>query len=309
MMRQNYGYSIFSLVNPASPAIENFRDVETTLPKAGDGFETVLGVAGAPDGSRALVGYKQTPNGTLLMQPQGTGFNFAGDFAPTRPLGGVAILQQGARYLGFSLPYTALGVADITVFGTGTMPRSIPSEIVGGAPGGTQLQVAGNHVVYTNSVNVVIVDASVIGSAGALSAGFAIHIHSLTSMGLTGNFVAAVAAAIHPVSGALYLVVEGKLGSETTGIVLLRSTDGGGTLTRVGHVYVPPAPFSGAGSSTPGVAVLVPTSDSLLAFFWGSSAGRNRLYTMDAGSWGVNRTPYTEFQSVELQRQFPGLRR
>ncbi|MBL8114712.1 MAG: hypothetical protein JNK60_17660, partial [Acidobacteria bacterium] len=306
LMRQNYGYSIFSLVNPASPAVENFRDVETTLPKNGDGFETVLDVAGAPDGSRALVGYKQTPNGTLLMQPQGAGFTFAGDFSPTRPLGGAAILQQGSRYLGFSLTNTALGVADITVFGTGTTARSIPNEIVLGSPGGRQLQVAGNHVVYINSANVVIVDASVIGSIGALSAGFAFHLHSLTSIGLAGDSVAAVSAAIHPVSGALYLVVEGKLGSETKGIVLLRSTDGGGTLTRVGNVYVPPTPFSGAGSSTPGVALLLPTSDSLLAFFWAQVSGKSRLYTMDAGSWGVNRTPNAEFDSANFAGQFPG---
>lgn len=306
LMRQNFGYSIFGLANPASPALENFRDVETTLPKSGDGFETVLDVEGAPDGSRALVGYKQTPNGTLLMKPQGSGFTFAGDFSPTRPLGGVAILQQGTRYLGFSLPNTALGVADITTFGTGTTARSISSEIVNGAPGGTQLQVAGNQVVYISGFNVVIVDASVIGSIGALSAGFALHMHSLASIGLAGNSVAAVSAAIHPVSGALYLVVEGKQGGETTGIVLLRSTDGGATLTRVGDVYVPPVPFSGVGSSTPGVAVLLPTSDSLLAFFWAQVSGRSRLYTMDAGSWGMNRTPNTEFDSANFAGQFPG---
>ncbi len=306
LVRQNYGYSIFGLVNPASPTIENFRDVETTLPKTGDGYETVLDVEGAPDGSRALVGYKQTPNGTLLMKPLGSGFTFAGDFGPTRPLGGAAILQQGARYFGFSLTNTALGVADITAFGTGTTARSISSEIVNAAPGGTQLQIAGNQVVYVNGTNVVIVDASVIGINGALSAGFAFHLHSLTSIGLAGNSVAAVSAAIHPVSGALYLVVEGKQGSESRGIALLRTTDGGGTLNRIGDVFVPPVPYGGTGSSTPGVALLLPTSTSVLASFWAQNSGKSRLFTMDAGSWGTNLTPNAEFDSASFAGQFPG---
>ncbi len=305
LMRQNYGYSIFSLNNPFFPAIENYLDIEQTLPKAGDGFETVLGVAGAPDGSRAIVGYKQTPNGTLLMKPQGSGFTYAGDFSPTRPLGGAAILQQGSRYLGFSLPNTALGVADITTFGTGTTARSIASEIVGTLPGGRQLQVAGNHVVYQSGTEVVVVDATVIGPVGSLSADFKVHRHTLASLGLTGNAVSSVTAAVHPATGFLYLVVEGKQGSETTGVALLRSTDGGATLSRIGSVFVPPAPYGGSGSSTPGVAMLVPANGSLLAFFWAYAAGLNRLFTMYDTAWGTNLTPNAIFDSRSFNGQFP----
>lgn len=136
--RENYGYSILDLSNPASPRWLGYFDIEqqSGYQKNGDGFNTVERVAAAADGSRIFVNYKESTHGNLLMQPSGSIFSFAGEYNPARCQGGVAVAHVGSRYLGFSLqPGAGLVVADVTNFVTGssaTHQNSIPSESLSG---------------------------------------------------------------------------------------------------------------------------------------------------------------------------------
>jgi hypothetical protein len=167
------------------------------------------------------------------------------------------------------------------------MARSIASEIVAGASGGKDLQIAGNYVVYASAGNLVVVDASVIGNEGAISTAFKSHVHASAQLGIPSSQLSSVAAAIHPIDKGLYVLVEGRAGFSTTGFALLRSFDGGTTLNRVGSIYQAPPPFGGTGSVSPGVATLLPTQHSLLALFWGSageSAAFHRSRALGANS-------------------------
>ncbi len=304
MMRQNFGYSIFSLTSPQSPALVASHDIEETLPVLGDGTETVSALGASADGSRAIVSYRQTPHGNLLMGATGSIFGFAGEFRPSRAFGGVVIQQIGARYMGYALTNAGLTVADVTELlkpPDVLVPGSIASEQVEGAPGGTQLQVAGNTLVYQTASGFVIVDVSLVGtSVPFLSSQFRVYQHVPAAFGLPANTASSIAAGIDPVTRALYGMAETR-SDGTNGFGLVRSTDGGATLTRVGNAFVPPAPFSGPGSNSPGVSTLVPTSNGLMAlFFSGVSGGNNKLSAMLVDAWGIDQTPGAIFNPASF---------
>lgn len=287
LVPQNFGVSIFQLTDPDAPALAGFLDIEETLPREPGATGTVAGVAAARDGSRLLVAYGRSPNGTLLLRPT---FAYAGDFGPPVPTGGTAILQNGSRYLGFSLLKTGLSVADITTFGSGTAAGSIPHEFVANAPGGARMKTEGSHVVYLSGPNVVIVNAASIGPIGQLSSGFRVSAHAPASLGLAGGEFASVATALHPLTGDLYLLLEGKVGALSSGFALARTRNGGETLERVGQIVAPPG--FGFPRTTPATSALIPTGDTLMALFFGrTDPGGITLNAMYLNRWGFNWAP------------------
>lgn len=304
MMRQNFGYSIFGLASPQSPSLLASHDIEETLPVLGDGTETVSALGASADGSRAIVSYRQTPHGNLLMGATGSIFGFAGEFRPSRAFGGVVIQQIGARYIGYALTNAGLTVADVTGLlkpPDVLVPGSIASEQVEGAPGGTQLQVVGNTLVYQTASGFVIVDASLVGPAVPfLSSQIRVYVHAPQAFGLPAGTASSITAGIHPVTQTLYVLAETRTDG-TNGFGLAKSTDGGATLTKVGGIFLPPPPFSGPGSASPGVSTLVPTANGLMAlFFSGVAGGSNKLSSMLVDTWGTDQTPAAVFNPASF---------
>ena len=52
LVRENYGYTVYSLASPGAPGSPSFCDIEAIYHKAGDGFNTVFGVGASADDLR-----------------------------------------------------------------------------------------------------------------------------------------------------------------------------------------------------------------------------------------------------------------
>lgn len=303
IIRENYGFLVYDLEIPDRPSQVGYLDIESqpTYSKGGDGFSTVVTLSAAPDGSRALVNYKESPHGTLLMKPTNPSFTFAGEFAPTQTQGGTVVdsFVSPARYLGYALKSNvipALTVADISTFVTGAnanRPRSIPAETIANSPIGFGLIRAGHFLLYWTGTSIVVIDASEPGPNGSISSRFRITTLGAAAFGLpTDGRLYGVAAGIHPRDQSLYVLAKSTANDSTlNGYGLVRSVDGV-SFTRVGPSYVPPLPWSGADASG-GAVSMTPTATDLLVFAWGQQAStkKNKLFVWSASQWGTDLAP------------------
>jgi hypothetical protein len=310
VVRENYGYSVFNLSNPAMPSYAASSDIEGQpgYGQGGDGFTTVGDLAAASDGSRLLVNYT-TSHGTLLMSPLGAIYTFAGEFGISN--GTVALAKVGARYLGFNLKSTGLTAADVGAFVIGpnaTTTGSIAFASVLGAPGSTAPPVAaGSYIVYAGGGGVAVVNVSNPGFPGAgLALNFTTTVVPASTFGLSSVYGAT--AAIHPTNGMLYILAEGLTGG-APGAGLARSANGS-AFTQVGSVFSNGPTYT----SAVGVSTMAATATDLVVLFWGRNAGIgvNKLFTMTASSFGTDLTPavtvdssiYTDFPKAYRMRAF-----
>ncbi|HEV8268807.1 MAG TPA: hypothetical protein VGR00_11250 [Thermoanaerobaculia bacterium] len=314
LVRENYGYSVFSLSNPAMPSYLAASDIEGQpgYEQAGDGFSTVGDVAAVGDGSRILVNYTSN-HGTLLMSPQGAAYTFAGEFGISN--GSVALAKVGARYLGFNLKSTGLAAADVTSFVVGpnaTLSGSISYAAVPPPAVGSSAPpvAAGSYIVYQASVmgtGVEVVNISNPGFPGAgLALNFTTQFVPASTFGLTSVFAAT--AAIHPTDGMLYVLAEGMTAG-TPGAGLARSANGS-AFTQVGSVFSNGPTYT----SAVGVSTMAATASDLVVLFWGRNPGNgvNKLFTMTTSAFGTDLTPavtvdpavYTDFPRAYRMRAF-----
>jgi hypothetical protein len=173
----------------------------------------------------------------------------------------------------------------------------LPTAAPATAPGGVSLVTAGHFTVHRSHGPtdwLVITDFASPLAGGSLDAATA-HTFTADQLGLPAGGIGSVAAAMHPIDGKLYLLVEGVTGipSQTNGYTLLSTSDGV-NLSVVGKRWVPPAPWSGAGSTAVGVGAAVATGDDLTFLVWEmavSNPSKFKLFTLSAKAWGTDRTP------------------
>lgn len=310
LMTENFGYTFYDLTNPAAPSSPTFCDIESSYHKSGDGFSTVFSVGAAPDGTRVSVGYLE-PHGNLLMGrgvagAPGCTFNFAGEYAPARGRGEVIAAPGNGRYLGFSMAAAGsigLYVADDTTLLSGTAaqrPNSIAAEPIPTTPAGAggSLVIAGSWVVYHGVTAVVVVDFGAAGPPGSIVSGLSTKVLTAAQLGFGTDQISSVAAAVHPSTGQLMLLVELSTSAQVPDGFALFSFSGG-TATQVGSVYRPTWPPAGTGGTSPGVSTAVPTGNDVYFFAWAhqGSPSANKLFTFSANGWGADLTPAAIFLS------------
>lgn len=327
VIRYSYGYVVYSAAAPTAPTYlghQNFSTSGSSYQPPGDGQSSVMQLLAAPDGSRMLVGFKGL-HGTLLLRPSGNVFDFGGDFFPgwSTTSGGLALdALPGGRWMAYSITSVGLYAADATNFLTGggaTNPGQIPSERYLEAPVSTLVnnaslrRVGGKALlVYSTGFQVVVVDVTNPGPAGAMTNAFSFRTLTPADLGLSpSDLVLNIATGVHP-NGSLYILAEGSTSSPTTGVAVVSTTDGV-SFTRVGSKYLPPAPYSGAGARTTQTSLLLPVGGDLYGFFWEkSAAGVFKLFTLSVSQWGVDRSPgvtvdtaaYPDFGNLAAIRGF-----
>lgn len=257
VVRYNYGYVVYGLATPSAPVVTSIRDLKDHdgYPKSGDGQTRTGSIALSADGERLLVPWTDTAAYGTIAQAFVTGsFGPGGDYLPAGyDSQGNAVAQVGTRYLAFTATMQGLWVADVTSVAGGPGPsvqNGIPSELV--LPAGTDLTAlravaAGGRslVVGRSTTRVLVVDVTNPGAAvPSLSSGFTYRELSASALGVpAGSVIHAVAAAAHPVSGALYLLVQATRSSfpfEATRVVLNRVDVATGGVTTAG-AYAPAA--------------------------------------------------------------------
>ena len=297
MMMENWGFSILDLSNPGNPTALAYHDMRSQVPVQGDGQSYVASLAVVADGSRALLG-TQSPSGldNVLMQPAGMDFTIAGDFTPNSSTGGLVVQKLGSRYMGYSLRGSYLTAADITTFLPGDLRAGTIRSEATSFLGGTGIQLAGPYLLYRSGSNVVVINASNPGpTAGSyLSSAPNVTIPVAAWGRPAGESLRTVIGAVDPADGGatprLYLLGEFALGTGSTGFRLMALTGGtSGTLSLVGD-FVPPAPFSGPGSSVASLLSVQAMSSDLVFFMWARVETPTlsfKLYTKTAKNWGA----------------------
>ncbi|MCC7160633.1 hypothetical protein IT399_02860, partial [Candidatus Nomurabacteria bacterium] len=134
MIGQNFGYTVASLINPASPVVAGHDNMITAggggpIEKVGDGQSTVMELATSPDGQRALVGWTDSPHDVFVLSPNGDIFKVVAHFGSYRPTGVGIVQRSDGKYFGFELQYQYLFVADITSLPSEEMTTSEVSEL------------------------------------------------------------------------------------------------------------------------------------------------------------------------------------
>jgi hypothetical protein len=298
LVMENYGYATFSLGNPAAPAILGYQDMSSTVPQQGDGQSIIISLAATADGSRALVNWKQSPFGTFLMRPSLQTFDFAGNYAGFRATGGVVVDPFPVRSIAYALTYGGLYVADVSNFVTGVnsiQASTIPSQLVS-APSVTlpnHLTRAGHFIVYSTGSQVVVIDGSSPGWSGAISTGFPVYTLAPTAFGLgASDRILNVAAALHPVTGRLFVMAEGSSSYVSTGIGFVSTATDAISFQRTAAPFAVPSPYGGSSGLVTTACTLVATSTDLLALVWEHAPNGNfKLFTLSVAGWGTDRSP------------------
>jgi hypothetical protein len=300
LVMENYGYAVFSLANPAAPAIVSYHDMSSTVPQQGDGQSIIISLGAAEDGSRALVNWKQSPYGTFLMKANNRStFDFAGNFPSFRSSAGVVADLFPSRAIAYALNTYALYMADVTNFVSGPdaiKANSIVSDVVPGAtvsPSVNHLTRAGHFLVYATTGGVVVVDARTPGPIASLPVGLHVTQVPNATFGLgPADSIVNVSAALHPITGALFVAAEGSSPTKntSTGIGLVSSpTTSTLSFQKAGPVFQ--LPSSWGTTFVTSASTMVATATDLLAFHWESTKNGFKLVTLSTTRWGEDLTP------------------
>lgn len=302
LIPENYGYYTYSLANPSSPAALNYQDFQQTsgFEQFGDGFSLTAGFAVSADGTHALCHYRNA-KGNLSLKSSGNIFTFGGCFSGGGSSGELAIQKQGSRYIGYSLSSTIatpITVADITTFITGggsTTANSIPHETVAGTPGGANLHITGNYVIYTNGVKVIVINATTLGTSPNIVTGFIVNQYGPEVFGLPlGSFISSVTSAIHPVTGKLYIAIETYNSARNSLGIGSAQTSDGVNFTAIGTPFLAPDPWSGTNSTVAGRSMsMAVTETDIILFNWAhrTSPDIYKLISLSVSDWGIDLTP------------------
>jgi hypothetical protein len=307
----DWSYGIYDISSPMSPQLVGWDDLNSSIGvKRADGqtYYDRLGVSA--DGQRFLVSLSSTGSvahgNTLVFSPGTPLFTPGGDFGHPQAAGAV-VQRAGGRYIAYTIARAYnLIAADVTNLpgytpaGSGDSPSvlNIPSEVTTFPTGdGTRdLTLSDPYLVYLGGGNVVIVDASNPGPPGSIMTGHPWWQLAPTDFGRPlGQGLVTVGAAVDPTSAGnrIYIVGEFASAGSSTGFTLLRfDRSGSSYTTTVLGTFVPPVPFSGAGS-LPGLSVaLLPRDTDVVAAFWaktsigGAGGGRAvRLYATSVRNW------------------------
>lgn len=259
-VRYNYGFVTYSLATPSAPAVTSIEDlmVQDGYPKSGDGQSRTGALALSADGERVLVPWTDTADfGTIAQAWGGGSFGPGGDYPPPGYNSqGNTIAKTGSRYLGFTSTMQGVYVADVTNVAGGPGPslkNGIPSERI--VPAGTDLRAlrsvtAGGRsiVVGGGGDRLLLIDVTNPGSAvPSLASGFTYLELTASALGVpTGSGINGVAAAAHPIDGALHILIQATRSTSpynVTRVVLNRVDFATGGVVKVGE-YVPDADAS-----------------------------------------------------------------
>jgi Ig-like domain CHU_C associated len=322
LMLEAFGYSVLDLSNPANPFALAYDNMSFSgeVPTAGDGQSDVASIGVSPDGQRfvlSLNGNASPMYGTVVGSAGGAGFNHVtGGFTPRGAGGGVVIQHVGSRYIAYALlpssninPQT-LSIVDVTSPPASLGPTNMTPETM--APGGFNLTLAGNNVLYLNGATIRILDASNPGPAGNIQSGF--QLTTISSIDLGGGTPNSFSAAVDPSDPAkLWILAEVTFtGQPAPGWVLLSLKNGVKTPTGA-PFQIQPGTGETWGTGNP--SALIPAGGSLVALMWGKKASPSviyRLFSSSVAGWGtinsfdVDPAVYPTFALRSAMRGFAG---
>lgn len=320
-VRYNYGLVTYSLAAPAAPVLTSIEDLmgQDNYPKSGDGQSRTGAIALSADGLRVIVPWTDTADyGTVAQAWGGSSFGAGGDYPPGGYNSqGNTIAKVGSRYLAFTSTMQGLYVADITnvAGGPGAGVRNgIPSERIAAA--GTDLtplravEAEGRTLILGHSTaRALLVDVSNPGAAvPTIATGFTYRELSASALGVpSGSGIHSVAAAGHPIGGALHVLVQASRSSSpfnVTRVILNRVDFATGAVVKVGE-YEPAADASIAQN---GVELLPFDSDVVAFVVHRLSAGGLKLQARSSIDFSTNLAesiaPFTSPGSLAAMAAF-----
>jgi hypothetical protein len=306
----NWAYGVYDLTSPTTPQLVGWDSLNDSIgPKRGDGQNYFDRLGISADGQRFLVSLSSAGSvahgNTLVYSPGTRLFTAGGDFGKPQASGAV-VQHVGGRYIAYTISSNGFIAADVTTL-PGYVPAlgvsgpgspsvlNVPSEVAAFPSGaGTRdLTLSSQYLIYLGGANVVIIDASNPGPVGSITSGYPSWQLSPTDFGRpAGEYFLSIGAAADPsVPTQIYVVGEFASAGVSTGFTLLQFNRSTASHTIVGS-FVPPVPFSGAGS-LPGLSVtLQPAGTDVLVTLWaktstgGAGGGRAlRLYATTVRDW------------------------
>lgn len=301
LLQESFGYSLLDLANPMNPVALYYHDTRFPLGGGnslagrpdvggygGDGQSDVYASAVSDDGQRLVQSLGGPADGwyTVVGSASAQGFTLWGSFTPNRA-NSVLVQHVGPRYIAYT--FSAVSTAqDVTVLPTSFTPLNMQAETTGWPDGGASV-LAGNFIVYASVLGITVIDASLPGPPGAITAGMPRTIFSAADFG--NRPVMAMTAAIDPANPArVWVLVELKqaTGENSPSYALASVTAG---VKVVKPFFRVPASlgerYAFAGTS----AALVPQGTGLVVLMWSQRISPSptavRVYSTTVAGWGA----------------------
>ncbi|HEX7612873.1 MAG TPA: hypothetical protein VF371_08865, partial [Candidatus Limnocylindrales bacterium] len=201
LMQESFGYSVLDLSNPVNPTALYYHDVRfpiggrNSVTHHGDGQNNIQTIAVSPDGQRAAFSTTgpAAPFNTVVGSPDGgSGFTLWGDFKGQRA-NGTLIQHVGSRYIAYDILPNSARASDITTLPTSSLSALNMASETTSWPGGYLASIAGNYLLYQSGDAIRVIDASVPGPIGSITANY--QQTTITSADFGGRTIAYYSAA------------------------------------------------------------------------------------------------------------------
>ena len=298
LMQESFGYSVLDLSNPVNPTALYYHDVRfpiggrNSVTHHGDGQNNIQTIAVSPDGQRAAFSTTgpAAPFNTVVGSPDGgSGFTLWGDFKGQRA-SSTLIQHVGSRYIAYDILPNSATASDITTLPTSSLsPLNMASETTSW-PGGYLASIAGNYLLYQSGDAIRVIDASVPGPSGSITANY--QQTTITSADFGGRTIAYYSAAVDPADATkLWVLVELEAApgqrAPSYGLVSLTKGFAAPPLSAGPAIQIPSSPgdtFVNVGYAS----ALIPSNGGLFVLMWAKRllpTTEFRLYSTTAAAW------------------------
>jgi hypothetical protein len=298
LMQESFGYSVLDLSNPVNPTALYYHDVRfpiggrNSVTHHGDGQNNIQTIAVSPDGQRAAFSTTgpAAPFNTVVGSPDGgSGFTLWGDFNGQRA-SGTLIQHVGSRYIAYDILPNSATASDITTLPTSPLSALNMASETTSWPGGYLASIAGNYLLYQSGDAIRVIDASVPGPIGSITANY--QQTTITSADFGGRTIAYYSAAVDPADATkLWVLVELEAApgqrAPSYGLVSLTKGFAAPPLSAGSAIQIPWSPgdtFVNVGYAS----ALIPSNGGLFVLMWTKRllpTTEFRLYSTTAAAW------------------------
>jgi hypothetical protein len=271
LMQESYGYSVLDLSSPANPTALYYRDNRFGSDKVtlgGDGQTDVYSLGVSDDGQRGVFSLGGPADSwyTIVGASNGNGFLHRGSFSPRRA-GSTLVQHSGSRYIAYEITSTQVAAADVTTLPATFTQQNMTSENTGW-PGGGLGSMAGNYLLYQSGGTVRVIDASVPGPIGSITAAYPQT--TITSADFGGRSIAYYTAAVDPADATkLWVLVElnPQAGENSPSYGLLYVTSSFAKVS-AGPIWGVPSQAGELWSNVGVSSALIPNNGDLFVLMW-----------------------------------------